>query len=176
MLDIKAESVEAIRERFARAPRTADDYIQKNLKTLGGKLASVMRRVLKPVRYTGELEGSVAWHLEAKPPFYTLIIGPSAKERVWVRFGTRAHWAPIGPLKQWAAVKLGDPNAAYAVQRSIARHGTSVWIERRGLGDGSGGYDYVGRTLAAGDAALALQRTGERIPLEIANAIRGESA
>lgn len=41
-----------------------------------------------------------------------------------VEHGSRPHWAPIGPLKAWAAKKLGDERAAYALQRAIAVRGT----------------------------------------------------
>jgi hypothetical protein len=41
-----------------------------------------------------------------------------------VEFGTRPHWAPIGPLKLWAKRMLGDEEAAYRVRWAIARRGT----------------------------------------------------
>jgi len=41
-----------------------------------------------------------------------------------VEGGTEPHWPPIEPLKEWAAVVLGDPGAAYAVQAKIAAEGT----------------------------------------------------
>jgi hypothetical protein len=42
----------------------------------------------------------------------------------YVEGGTEPHYPPIEPLKEWAAVVLGDPDAAYAVQETIAREGT----------------------------------------------------
>ena len=41
-----------------------------------------------------------------------------------VEYGTRPHWAPIAPLKHWAARVLGDESAAYAVRWKIKREGT----------------------------------------------------
>lgn len=44
-----------------------------------------------------------------------------------VEHGSRPHWAPIGPLLLWASRKLGDPKAAYAIQRAIALRGTRAY-------------------------------------------------
>ena len=85
--------------------------------------------------------------------------------RMFVRMGTRPHWAPIGPLKRWAAVKLGDENAAYAVQRSIAKRGTSMYqVAKRGSKDNPWPQRVVGR----GDFASALTRTAEGLGKKIA--------
>lgn len=43
---------------------------------------------------------------------------------IYVEFGTRPHWAPIEPLKDWARRVLGDEDAAYPVQKKIAKKGT----------------------------------------------------
>jgi hypothetical protein len=50
--------------------------------------------------------------------------GPAARYALFVHEGTLPHWAPIEPLKRWAKKVLGDENAAYAVQKKIAEHGT----------------------------------------------------
>jgi hypothetical protein len=42
----------------------------------------------------------------------------------FVEGGTEPHWPPIEPLKEWAALVLGDEDAAYAVQQKIADVGT----------------------------------------------------
>lgn len=44
----------------------------------------------------------------------------------FVEGGTEPHWPPIEPLKEWASIVLGDPNAAYAVQQKIAEEGTDA--------------------------------------------------
>lgn len=41
-----------------------------------------------------------------------------------VEFGSTAHYPPIGPLKDWAKRVLHEEQAAYAVQKKIAREGT----------------------------------------------------
>lgn len=146
-----------------KAPRITADMIEKNLRTLGYKLMAVMRKVLRPVKYTGALERSVSSTYSASGTSFQIVIGPTAPHRAYVRDGTRPHWAPLAPLEKWAEWKLGDKSAAVAVQRSIAKRGTSTWIERRGLGDGHGGYDYVTRTLSDGGARSQIEATAQRI-------------
>jgi len=40
-----------------------------------------------------------------------------------VEFGGGPRWVPIENLKKWAKRKLGDENAAYAIQKMIAKNG-----------------------------------------------------
>jgi hypothetical protein len=154
-------------ERFRRAPRVTEDMVEKNVRTLGKMLSAKMRSTLKPVKYTGGLAASVSSWVIISGTRWQLTVGPTAFNKDFVKDGTKPHWAPIEPLKKWAAWKLGDANAAYAIQKSIAHHGTSTYIERRGLGDGSGGYDYPGRTLERGDVQTGLARTAKRISSDI---------
>ncbi len=42
----------------------------------------------------------------------------------YVDQGTTPHWTSVENLKKWAKDKLGDEDAAYAVQQKIAKHGT----------------------------------------------------
>jgi len=42
----------------------------------------------------------------------------------YVEYGTKPHWAPLEPIKEWSKNKLGDEDAAYAVRAKIAREGT----------------------------------------------------
>lgn len=61
------------------------------------------------------------------PPTWTgdtLVWGYSAAYAEFVEDGTEPHWPPIKPLKGWARRVLGDEQAAYAVQATIAEHGT----------------------------------------------------
>jgi hypothetical protein len=153
--------------RFQRAQSVTEDLVEKNVRTLGKMLSAKMRRTLEPVKYTGGLAASVSSWVIISGSRWQLTVGPTAPNKDFVRYGTKPHWAPIEPLKRWAAWKLGDANAAYAIQKSIAHHGTSTWIERRGLGDGYGGYDYPQRTLDRGDVQTGLERTAKRISTDI---------
>jgi hypothetical protein len=40
-----------------------------------------------------------------------------------IEYGSRPHWAPIDPLKDWAKRKIGDESVAYAIQANIAEYG-----------------------------------------------------
>jgi len=40
-----------------------------------------------------------------------------------MEYGTRPFWAPIEPLKAWAARKIGDEGLGYAIQANIAKYG-----------------------------------------------------
>lgn len=41
-----------------------------------------------------------------------------------VEYGSKPHWAPIGPLMLWAQRKHGDYRIAFPVRQAIAKHGT----------------------------------------------------
>lgn len=174
-LSIEAPNADVIEARFRRAPRTVADFVEKNLRGLGKLLAEQMRRELKPVEYTGETARSVSVAYEASPPHFTLTVGPTAKQREVVRTGSKPHYPPIEPLKRWAQWKLGDASAAYAIQKSIGKKGTSVHLSQLGIGErvsGHGtGLDYPGRTMARPYTQTLLKRTGERIPLDIGDAL-----
>lgn len=43
-----------------------------------------------------------------------------------VEYGSKPHWAPIGPLMLWAQRKHGDYRVAFPVQKAIAKHGTKA--------------------------------------------------
>jgi hypothetical protein len=43
-----------------------------------------------------------------------------------LEYGTRPFYAPIEPLKKWAARKIGDESVAYAVRAKIAKEGITA--------------------------------------------------
>jgi hypothetical protein len=178
-LSIEAPNAQAIAARLRRAPRTAADYIEKNLRGLGSGLVGQMRRELQAVKDTGQTDRSVSFAYGRSGDTWTLTVGPTAKQREVIRTGRRpgAKPPPIGPLKAWARRKLGDESAAYAIQKSIAKKGTSVNLTRLGIGEpvsGHGiGLNYPDRTLARPYTQNLLKRTGERIPLDLLAALEG---
>lgn len=105
--------------------------VVRGLRNAGRVTITMCRMELADVRYTGELENSFV--VDVDEARMRAEIYPTAKHRMFVRMGTRPHWAPIGPLKAWAAAKLGDASLAYPVQRSIATEGTSMFqLRKRG--------------------------------------------
>ena len=94
--------------------RIAAEKAPHNLGRLGGSIQ--VQKQSKLVGYSRRLRGQAAR--------VTYIVGTALKYAAAVEFGSVPHWAPIGPLKQWAKRKLGDESAAYAVQKTIAKRGT----------------------------------------------------
>ena len=172
-ITIKAENLDITLTRYRRAPLVLSDYIEKNFRALGKVVAAKMRRVLAPVKYTGGTERSVSSEFEFTPPRFRLEVGPTSKHAMIIRTGTRPHWAPIDALKRWAAWKLGDEKAAYAIQRSIAYYGTSRYLAQRGIEGAEQtsfgiGFNYVRVTRERGDVRLGVQRTAQRIQVGLA--------
>jgi len=54
------------------------------------------------------------------------ILESKAKHSEALEFGTRPFYAPIKPLKEWAARKTGDEDLGYAVQKKIAKKGITA--------------------------------------------------
>lgn len=53
------------------------------------------------------------------------VTGQVASTYVWyVEEDTEPHWAPLFPLRLWAARVLGDESAAWRIRFKIAHHGT----------------------------------------------------
>jgi len=107
---------------------------------------------------TGVLRGAIATRLDATRSVGGLVrgtvyVGSQAPYAQAVDEGSRPHWAPIAPLKRWAARVLGDERIGYAIRWAIARRGTrptrfmnnairSVLPRARGIIEG-----YVSRAL-----------------------------
>jgi len=49
-----------------------------------------------------------------------------ASYSVAMEYGTRPYYAPIKPLKEWAAKKLGDEELGWAVRAKIAKFGVTA--------------------------------------------------
>ena len=152
--------------------RLADPRMRKlvavGFDVLGKRVVYLMRKELADIRYTGALEKSVGhevsmWRMQ-------VAIEPTAKHTLYVYKGTRPHWAPIAPLKRWAAVKLGDEQAGYAVQRSIKEYGTSVWFKRK---HGTMDNPFPERTLKRGDTQVAIRNTAKRLGLDLTARVVG---
>ncbi len=174
--ELRTPTITAQINRYRRAPRVAADVIEKNLISLGHVVMAKERAVLAVMQYTGATVRSIATEYMANPPYYKISIGPLVGDRkvpIYILLGTKPHIAPTGPIKAWARWKLGDERLWYPVWKSIQLHGTSVHIERLGLGDGHGGYNYVRRTLEHGVVQNAVNRFRQRVPLDIKTYLEG---
>lgn len=90
--------------------------------------AFVQRRLTlnTPRGATGLAAKSVTMEVEQLGDSIMGRVGYAAPASLYIRYpnyGTRPHWAPIGPLRLWAARKFGNERIAYAVQHKIAREG-----------------------------------------------------
>ena len=74
---------------------------------------------------TGMLKNRI--HLEPMQPGsekYELSDG--VEYGIYVEYGTKPHYVPITPLKDWAGRVLGDKNLAYSIRAKIAKQGTAA--------------------------------------------------
>lgn len=94
--------------------RTAVDYLNSRGINVDGTIRdsvkSLVSRVIKGLR---------------------LEFGANAKHAIYVHEGTKPHWPPHDPIRQWVHKKLNPPadqidEIAYMVQRKIAREGTKA--------------------------------------------------
>ena len=134
----------------------------RGLTMLGNQTMEFARDELADVKYTGALDSSFT--VEVDRTKLQAEIYPTADHAAFIRDGTKPHWAPIGPLRAWAAVKLGDANLAYPVQKSIATEGTSVYQLRK---RGTKANPWPERVLARGDFSNAVNAMAERLGTEI---------
>lgn len=165
-MPVKVEGLQELINRLLGAQPIVRKVAGGQLHILGGKTKEFARDELADVRYTGALDNSFV--VETNTTLLETQIFPTAEHSMFVRKGTRSHWAPIGPLKLWAAVKLGDADLAYPVQWSIAREGTSVFQQRK---RGTKANPWPERTITRADFLSALMGTSEKIASEIATEI-----
>lgn len=163
--------LELSRARLGKYPEYFPRLVEANLQTLGRRISGLMRKEVEPIKFKGTLSRSIS--SEYDPTRFELDVGPTAKHGLYVYHGTTPHWAPIAPLKEWARWKLGDERAAYAVQWSIAKYGTSRWAAKKygTLGENP----FLERLVNRGDFKKALENTARRIGSDLGASITGVS-
>ena len=80
---------------------------------------------------SGWLRNDVTSKVDMFPDRGVASIGNQVDYSLWFHEGTKPHWAPIGPLRNWVLQKFGGSaeevdRIAKMVQRSIARKGTKA--------------------------------------------------
>jgi len=161
---VEASGAEGAARAFQEFPALFARFAAANLARLGTRVRHFCKVELEDTRTTGALERSFVVRPLRNPSGVGIVVYPTAKHAIFVRRGTRPHWAPIAPLKRWAAIKLGDPDAAYAVQRSIAKHGTSMFQYHK---RGTKANPWPLRVIRRGDFKTALRHTAKRIALDL---------
>lgn len=142
---VDVEGLAELVQRLGVAPGQLEGTLKETVKSIGAQLVPIIQEKLEPHRYTGAMQQAVRVLYRGGKMYETRVgPGPQVAHRFAVRHGTLPHYSRIEPLKAWAAAKLGDPEKAYAVQESIAVHGTSQFS--RGLygrvGKHGGGVPY----------------------------------
>lgn len=51
-------------------------------------------------------------------------VGTNERYAPYVEFGTSPHFPPLNAIREWAGRVLGNEDAAFAIAKKIARHGT----------------------------------------------------
>lgn len=154
----------------------ADDIVKKeasirkitlqNMANLGEFTRLLCRIELEDTRYTGAMIESFV--VELNVPDLSAAIFPTASHSIFIRTGTKPHWAPVEVINKWAEVKLGDASLGYLVNRSISTEGTSVFQERK---RGTKSNPWPARVISRSDFQQALQRTVDELGGAIATEI-----
>jgi hypothetical protein len=171
VIHVQASDVVVVAAKYKLAAEEWPRIVYPEMKQLGSALSTYMRQELKAVKYTGALERSVSSEIDYVGRETKLSVGPAAAHAPYVRLGTPAHWVPIEPLKRWAAYKLGDENAAYAVRLRIAGKvkgrpgGTSIWAKQL---YGTMSNPFPIRTMRRGDTKRSIETFGNRVAKRIA--------
>jgi hypothetical protein len=161
--------VHGLEELVAALLEMAEQFnatVMLHLRNLGNMTIFMCKSEVVDVRYTGRFEDSFVSEADAQNT--RVLIYPTAPHRMFIRMGTRPHWAPAGPLRAWAAVKLGDAKLGYAVQRSIAKEGTSMYQLRK---RGTKANPWPERVVARSDFQQALAYASERLGIDIVERI-----
>jgi uncharacterized protein YejL (UPF0352 family) len=171
---VETHGLEELMAALLEAAEQFNATVMLNLRNLGNMTIFLCKAEVADVRYTGRFEDSFVSEEDSQK--LQVLIFPMAPHRMFIRMGTRPHWAPAGPLKAWAAVKLGDPKLGYAVQRRIAGvvegkpGGTSLHqMVKRGTMTNP----WPKRVVARADFQRALAFTSERLGIDIVERIAG---
>ncbi len=154
------DSLETIQQNCADLePRLQKEMIASAVR-LGVIMVRHMRTELEDAWTTGTMGRSIEATVTPASKRVNLDVGPTVDYAKYVLHGTGPHWVPIEPLKRWAAIKLGDENAAYAVRWNIHLHGTSArCLEKYG----EKGNRYDRRTLARGAVQDAIRKAAREM-------------
>ncbi len=165
----KIENADLLINKFRRFPQEMRQVVDANFQTLGIKVINIMQRKLQVARATGREQGSIS--AEYDPGQMTLEVGPTAEHAKYTFYGTRPHWAPIAPLKEWANLRFGDESIAYKVRWSIHLYGTSRgYLGKPGayIGPTGGiGLDFLRLTVEDGNFKSNLTNTARRIGTDL---------
>lgn len=87
--------------------------------------------IRKNINVDGTIMKSVRSEVEKMKDGFRLLFGSNAPHDIFVHEGTRPHWPPAKPIRQWVRKKLNVPtneldSVTFLVQRKISRVGTKA--------------------------------------------------
>lgn len=109
--------VRGLRKAVATAPAQVINVMHQSLERSAIKTQSYFR-IRMPVGVTSQLRRNIVYHWNDR---LSVTIEPTAPYADYVEYGTRPHWTSVHNLEAWSRLRGLNP---YAVQRSIAKHGT----------------------------------------------------
>jgi hypothetical protein len=123
-LEIDTSEVDAFVARFGPAAQAIAAMETERAMRESVQLVETLVKGETPVA-SGQTRGSVTHEVYGVPlGEYAGRVFSDLPHIEPLEYGASPHWAPIDPLKLWAARVLGDENAAYAVRAAIAQRGT----------------------------------------------------
>jgi hypothetical protein len=113
-----------------RVVKNLSDLSDRTFKNLVNAAEAVQAMVINTARdlapkVTHNLEKSIqAGDVIVSDGNVTAEIIANADYASYVEEGTRPHFPPLEPIREWASQVLGDPGAAFPIARKIAERGT----------------------------------------------------
>jgi hypothetical protein len=71
---------------------------------------------------TGDLHDSI--QVQVSPKGLAVHVISTAKHAPFIEFGTRPHFPPLEPIREWCRSRGIDESAAFPIAKKIAEHGT----------------------------------------------------
>lgn len=114
-----------------RAERDIFGRLESALQWIGNDIVAAIKRYLddENINVEGDIKKSLNAQVDMQAGQIVLRVGPNVKHAIFRHEGTKPHWAPIGPLRNWVVKKLGftgkeAEQVAYQIQWNIAEEGT----------------------------------------------------
>ncbi len=130
---------EALIGQWAQAPQIVQEEMNAAMAEVTALLEREVKEKTPSSAPSGDLggasglKGSIISEQSVGPEGVIGMVGSPRAYAIPVELGTKPHWAPIQPLKDWVRVKFNvseekEVNSiAYAIQGGIAQHGTRAF-------------------------------------------------
>lgn len=131
-IEIDTELAQRYAQALTQAPEIAMEELGRGLEECGLLyVREIQEAAMRPdFKFSGTFAQSIAMEREDSPLDARVKVFSPLNYAAPLELGSRPHWAPIEPLQDWVAGKLGitEPtenfNVARSIQRKIAARGT----------------------------------------------------